>query len=144
MEVYASLIKAKDVIRIKVPYPDLDSKLAKVSHMYICKENQCDTYACIKCQTYRPNIVAQKTVTHYYIEEADIKRNPFTHKTLIDCDKLFYIRQITLCDELKTQRRPDICDELFTEINNELNKEGFHDILLDSNKLVQLNQYIIK
>ena len=31
-----SLIKERDVIRVKVPFPSIDSDLAVQAHMYIC------------------------------------------------------------------------------------------------------------
>ena len=33
------MIDKKDVIRLKIPFPNIDSGLALKSHMYICKKN---------------------------------------------------------------------------------------------------------
>lgn len=135
------MIKQKDVIRLQIPYPSISSDLAVQAHMYVCKERTSEHCELVKCQTLKPSII--KCLKHYCIEKADINRNPFVHTTLIDCDKVFQLIEITLNASLKTTRRPDVCDELFGKITQELSEDGFENIKLDKDNVLSLN-YALK
>lgn len=136
------MIREKDVVRMKVPFPSISSELAKVSHMYVCKSSGFGTYEYIKCQTYNPLIEVRHKLKHYYVENVDIARNPFSHKTLIDCDKLFYLTGVLMDDGMKTTVRSNVCDELFQNILTELNADGYRRIVLDSVACTELNDLV--
>ena len=136
------MINAKDVIRMKIPYPSINSRLAVAAHMYICKENKNHRYEYIKCQTLKPSMLLGNQMRHYCDENADISRNPFQRATRIDCDKLFITENVEYADGLKTTSRPDICDELYNDILDELHKDGYSNINIDENTLKNLNPLI--
>lgn len=46
-----ALIDRSDVVRIKMPFPDITSNLAVNSHMYICHYVSGNTVSFVKCQT---------------------------------------------------------------------------------------------
>lgn len=84
------MINQRDVIRMRIPYPDINSDLAVMSHMYICKKADGSLYEYVKCQTLKPAMLSGRLLKHFVDENADISRNPFKRATRIDCDKIFY------------------------------------------------------
>ena len=78
------LIEKKEVVQLKIPYPDIHSGLAKKLHMYICVKKVHSTKRLVKCQSMKlSNIIGGTGMTNYIITPADINHNPFTHTTLI-------------------------------------------------------------
>lgn len=136
------MIDRRDVIRMKIPYPGISSKLAMYTHMYICKETDYKAYEYIKCQSLKPYMLVNNTMRHYWDEAPDIERNPFRHTTRIDCDKTFGTETVSYDDELKTTSRPDICKELFDKVLVELEKDGYPRIALDEDELRRINHLI--
>lgn len=136
------MIKEKNVIRMKIPYPSIDSGLAVSSHMYICRTVKDSYYEYVKCQTLKPYMLYGKTMQHFHDEDADISRNPFLHKTRIDCDKIFSSKKVEYDDEMKTQRRPDVCDDVCVKIEKELIADGFDNKEMDEEKLKELNPLV--
>ena len=136
------MINTKDVIRMKVPYPNVSSELAATTHMYICKENTNFHYEFIKCQTLKPYMLINNPMQHYCDENVDITRNPFQRATRIDCDKIFVTATVKYDDMLKTTTRPDVSEELFTDVLLELNTDGYMTISLNENELKNLNPLI--
>ena len=137
------MIKERHVIRMKIPFPSLSSKLACSSHMYICVERAEPQYKFVKCQTLKPYMLIKPPTENYCDEPADITRNPFMHKTRIDCDKRFKTSEVEYDDRLLTPNRPDICEELFSVINEKLLQSG-NDISLNEEELVTINPLITK
>ena len=81
-----ALIDRSDVVRIKMPFPDITSNLAVNSHMYICHHVSGNTVSFVKCQTLKPYMLISSPIKHYWDEAPDIARNPFQRTTRIDCD----------------------------------------------------------
>ena len=133
------MIRKKDVIRMKVPYPSIINGMALHSHMYICYEQNESKYKYIKCQTLKPYMLTNNPITHYHDEEPDINRNPFVCITRIDCDKLFSTENAVYNDKLKTTIRPDICEDLFLKIEKELLSDGFLNIDVNETELKSIN-----
>lgn len=138
-----SLIREKDVIRMKVPFPNLSADLALQAHMYICGQDTFPDYGFIKCQTLKPKMLGSSILTHYIDEPSDISRNPFKHTSRIDCDKFFVTASVHYDDKLKTDNRPDVCADLYNLVKSELEADGYHTIALNEDELVLLN-YLIK
>lgn len=137
------MINVKDVIRMKVPFPTINSNLAVQAHMYICGKSSAHGYGFIKCQTLKPNMIGSSKFTHYVDEEPDASRNPFTHTSRIDCDKFFITESVCYDDNLKTTLRPDVCQELYDDVQRELIADGYNEISMNENELISLN-YLIK
>ena len=137
-----SLIKEKDVIRMKVPFPNFNSTLALQAHMYICGQDAAPNYGFIKCQTLKPYMLGSSKFTHYVDEPADLSRNPFKHTSRIDCDKFFVSASVQYDDNLKTSPRPDVCQDLYNSVKSKLLADGYRIITLNENALVQLNALI--
>ena len=136
------LINTKDVIRMKIPYPSINSGLAAKAHMYICKTSDSLRHEFIKCQTLKPSMLGSDLIKHYCDEQPDISRNPFNHTTRIDCDKLFVTNNVRYDIRLRTTARPDVCQELFSEVLSELAKDGYKENSIDENQLQRLNPLI--
>lgn len=124
---YLKLISRDDVVRIRMPFPNVHSGLAVKAHMYITRDNK---YDLIKAQTFKASVVAR--VDNYLIERPNIDRNPFIRPTLIDLDKIFCLRGIELLDSLKTSIRPNVCLELSQLIDSNLSEHDSLNIPIDN------------
>ena len=131
------------MIRMKIPFPSVSSRLACSAHMYICVEREEPQYKFVKCQTLKPYMLVNNPTDNYCDEPADITRNPFERETRIDCDKRFKTAGVEYDDRLLTPNRPDICEELFLVVNEKLLQSG-KDISLNEEELVSINPLITK
>ena len=120
----------------------MSSGLANSAHMYICKECDNYRYEYVKCQTLKPYMLSNTVMKHYCDEQADINRNPFTHPTRIDCDKVFTTSLVKYDDLLKTTRKTFVCDELFQKVLCELSADGFTRERVDETELTLLNELV--
>ncbi|MGV2393289.1 UNVERIFIED_CONTAM: hypothetical protein O8I53_10150 [Campylobacter lari] len=136
------MIREKDVITIKIPYPNSSSDLAVYPHMYICNSVNDKQYKYIKCQTAKPAMLFNKKLAHFIYEEPNIARNPFKRLTAIDCGKLFITNNVEYGDNLKTTNRSNISDDLFNDINQKLAMTKYDEIEIDENILKKLNNKI--
>ena len=135
------MINSKDVIRMKIPYPSINSNMAVSAHMYICRNRSELNYEYIKCQTLKPSMLINSPMTNYHDESPDITRNPFTKKTRIDCDKLFLTSNVSYDISLKTTTRPDVSDDLFNAVNQKL-LNGYSKVNINEGELKLLNPLI--
>ncbi len=136
------MIKEKDVVRMRIPYPSIAGGLAQMAHMYICNTADCPVHEFIKCQTLKPYMIVKGTMKHYLDEEPDISRNPFQRTTRIDCDKLFTTETVDYDNKLRTPSRPDICQELYDSVTEELLNDGYNQVHINEDELLQLNLLI--
>lgn len=133
------MIREKDVVRLRVPFPDISSDLAVQSHMYICYDNTSGKKQLVKCQTFKlSNILGKNAVSHYVREVPDAFRNPFNRPTLIDCDKLFSV-EVTIPVALLTTSRRDVCGPLFASVCDELLADGYSLHEIDVRELKSIN-----
>lgn len=108
------MIDTKDVITMKIPFPDIAANLAVFSHMYVCMQNGTEKKF-VKCQTLKPyHLSSKKEPYRYIIEDTDPNRNPFRAKTILDCDKMFLIENVQIPQSLRAAR--DICQELYDDL----------------------------
>lgn len=138
------MINAKDVVRMKIPYPDISANLAVSSHMYICKSVSGNVYEYVRCQTLKPKMLVGTLLKHYVDEEADILRNPFQRTTRIDCDKVFTTKSVQYDSRLKTTVRPDICQELYDQVMEEVVADRYVVIEMNEEELTSINPMITK
>jgi len=136
------LINPKDVVRIKVPYPDISSELAVTTHMYICHCTSGNTVKFVKCQTLKPYMLLNSPIKHYWDESPDISRNPFKNETRIDCDKEFVTYGVTYDDRLKTTTRPDVCEDIMSHVLSELFSDGYDTNDINESELCLLNRLV--
>jgi len=137
------MIEKKDVITMRIPFPKVDSKLARVAHMYICLENKYPKKF-LKCQTETPRRVRPNSPPYRYIKAMpDIHHNPFINPTLVDCDKSFVMDyDISINKKSLTLRRRDISEELFCKLEKKIRHDDFEEIVLDANIVALLNDDI--
>ncbi|WP_311078317.1 hypothetical protein [Paenibacillus polymyxa] len=138
------MINKKDVVRMLVPFPNIDSQLALDTHMYICLEegNQKEF---IKCQKFKPtHLISSKPPFNTIVENPDITKNPFNLKTTIDCDKSFIVSNVQVDTRLLTTHRRDVCHELFEDIKAKTDHPQFYTEPIDSDNLCRINRLISK
>ena len=126
---------------MRVPFPSISSELAVKSHMYICQYANGRQHSFVKCQTLKPYmLLATSPMKHYCDEQPNLSRNPFKNTTRIYCDKLFSSRAVKYDLSLLTSNRSDVCDDLFNKIIIELTADGYQNIQMNEQELVQLNR----
>lgn len=133
------MIEEKDVVTMRIPYPSIDSNLAVSTHMYICTKND-DEKKFVKCQTLKPyHLKEGSEPLRKIIEDANIQRNPFKRKTLIDCDKNFAVNGVSIPSDLLATSRRDVCKDLFAQIKRSLSHDGVDTHQLEKDLLLKLN-----
>jgi len=137
------MIEKKDVITMRIPFPKVDSKLARVAHMYICLENKYPKKF-LKCQSAYDYLKDIKVPPYKFIEVApDVRHNPFCKPTLIDCDKSFSMDQDVIFNRNSLhRRRRDVSDELFAKLKEKILHGDFREIVLPAKIVAQLNDRI--
>ena len=96
-----ALNSPKDVVLLKIPYPNEESALNKIPHMYICFDIDGETAKFLKCQSYKPyHDLKNSPPINRVIEDANPTRNPFKRKTLIDLDKVFVTDKVRCLDTM--------------------------------------------
>ncbi len=136
------MISRSDVIRVKMPFPNITSDLAVHSHMYICHRVNGNTFGFVKCQTLKPYMLISSPIKHYWDEVPDITRNPFQKTTRIDCDKEFVTYHVRYDDRLKTITRPNVCEDVMVHIDAELICDGYISNKIAEDNLLSLNHLI--
>ncbi|WP_436358450.1 hypothetical protein ACR34G_02835 [Mycoplasma sp. 480] len=136
------MIKVKDVIKLRIPFPSKISYLARKTHMYICIKKEGMNYEFVKCQTSKAEIINLKIIKNYYEEQVDKNINPFVVETLIDLDKIFITSTVKYDDRMKTEIRSNISDDLLNDLKNKLKKYEPTRILLNEQELKLLNKWI--
>lgn len=138
------MTKIKDVVTMKVPFPNIKSNLASKSHMYICIKDGNDKQF-LSCQTKKPSNVLEDNPPYVYIEESsDINRNPFKWPTLIGCDYAFGIKNVRINSSLLAKRRRDICRDLYDDIKGTIKHSSFYIEKIDEDRLLKVNSLITK
>lgn len=133
------MIREKEVIRIRVPFPTVSSQLALQAHMYICKRSETPEYEYVKCQRLKPYMIYNSNMLHYVDEVPDTNRNPFVSPSRIDCDKVFATHTVEYHEDLRTTIRTDVCEDLYRDILAEVNLDGYATVTLDEEELKRLN-----
>lgn len=139
------MINAGDVIRLKIPFPDINATLAKQAHMYICCFKEADskhTRKFVKCQTLKPYMLQNDDIKHFIDEMPDVSRNPFLYTTRIDCDKHFRTEYLLFDIALRTTIRADICAELMAEIIDTMQIFIPKEYTLNKAELLQINPLV--
>lgn len=72
-------------------------------------------------------MLSRSVLRHYVDEDADLMRNPFEHKTRIDCDKLFVSDSVDYADALKTKNRPNVAADLMETIERIISRRLHSD-----------------
>ena len=145
--VFFSLIEMMDVVTMRVPFPNIDSGLAAISHMYICMEKGPNNKQFVKCQTFKPDHLKPTTEPRKFVKEpGDPTRNPFKAPlNTIDCDKIFHINNVTISSKLLTKPISNICQPLYQTISTCLNNNTVHstnNVTVDVALLKHINRLI--
>lgn len=136
------MISERNVIRMRIPFPTINDKLAAQSHMYICNKSLGRNHEFVKCQTLKPYMLQNNTMVHYWDEKPDITRNPFTKPTRIDCDKIFFTLQVIYERQLLTTLRDDVIDDVMMNVRRELSLGETQVHGLNEKELVLINKLI--
>ena len=137
------MIKKKDVIQMLVPFPNIESPLAKIPHMYICLESK-QPKKFLKCQSFKTHFRNPSRPPYQFVEVLpDIKHNPFDRLTLVDCDKSFTTDHgVSISEKQLTTRRRNVSEELLCKLEEKIKHSDFKEIVLDAKTVAQLNDEI--
>ncbi|MEM5009235.1 hypothetical protein WKH57_00810 [Niallia taxi] len=136
------MINIKDVVTMKLPFPNLSAELANRSHMYICLEEGASKVM-LKCQREKPtNIDVGVPPFRRITETPNLLRNPFVFTTLIDCDKSFLIKDVIIDESLLAKNRRDISDEVHQLILEEFKNNPCHQEIINKEDICSVNRKI--
>jgi hypothetical protein len=83
------LNNVKEVVKLLIDYPDSDSALAKIPHLYVCILSNSETRL-LKCQSIKPyHLKPGSLPKKRFVVEVNPQKSPFRLKTLVDLDKVF-------------------------------------------------------
>ena len=133
------MINKRDVLTLKIPFPNISSTLAVKAHMYICQRHVGNQHSFVKCQTKKPYMIGANPIKNYLQEFPNIHRSPFQHITIIDCDKLFSSLYVQYDDSLKTTSRPDVCVDIMNKVDALLALQEHIVISINESDLVSIN-----
>ncbi|MBU5272851.1 hypothetical protein ACN9UU_08365 [Staphylococcus caprae] len=135
------MINIRDVVKIKMPFPNISSALACRAHMYICCDNS-DFDKVIKVQTFKPFLLTR--IENYLDSDYYIGEHPFKDKSLIDLDKCFNIEKGKLTKKLKVANNNGQISERFHSdiMSNTTNLFFCNDIHINTEELVSVDDYI--
>lgn len=142
---FSKLIDTREVVNLLVPFPEIDSVLAQRRHMYICISKDGSTKKISKCQSFKPYMLLPNytDVKCSIIENSNYERNPFSRKTMIDCDKVFKTINYSISRDKLTTIRPDVCKDLHSKIVENVAKQESQLVPLLTPELIALNERIV-
>ncbi|RIL50873.1 hypothetical protein BUY93_06350 [Mammaliicoccus fleurettii] len=136
------MINARDVITLKIPFPTINDTLALQAHMYVCYENS-DTKKLIKVQTYKPLLLDK---VNCYIDSDDfLNEHPFKRRSLIDLDKFFICKDVTIPLTLKVKNKNGtVSKNIYNQIDNMTKGLSLcKSFQINSKELKKLNHKVI-
>ncbi|MEQ7139940.1 hypothetical protein [Enterococcus casseliflavus] len=138
------MTKIKDVIRVKMPFPNIAANLATRPHMYLCIQDG-KSKKLLSCQTKKPLLLHKNKPPFRYVDcKKDITKNPFSKDTLIACDYCFYLENIHVDKALLTTKRRDVCDQTFSEVQIKIAHHSFSQKTIDGQTLISINPLLSK
>ncbi|MCC8439852.1 hypothetical protein CRI85_05830 [Leuconostoc pseudomesenteroides] len=85
------MIEKDNIFKIRVPYPNIESKLVQKRHRYIVRDSVPHV---LTCQSYKPFLLT--LINNYVIIDPDPLVAPqFNNKTIVDLDKMFEFNLIS-------------------------------------------------
>lgn len=114
---------------MKVPFPDIDSGLAKKVHMYICVDEECNDIYTVKCQTFKMDLLKNPEIKNYKVVNPSPVDNPFKRPTLLEYNKIFRFRDGVNYDDW-FKMKIGISKDLYSNIYGELCKVSQNEIKL--------------
>lgn len=133
------LISKGEVVRLKMPYPDVSSQLAIDAHMYICYKDG-NKKEFVKCQSFKPYHLSPNSLPkHRIVENPDAARNIFKKKSIIDCDKIFVLENIEINRRLIAG---SVCKDIIDNIDKELNSHTYSAEIINSSDVVKINPLV--
>lgn len=129
------MISEKDVIKIRIPYPNITDNLAKHAHMYAVETDRLSLFS---IQTAKPFLVEQSILENYITLDCG-DGSPVRHKSYLAMDIRFILENVLVPDELKTP--VGLSDSIFERLKD---KARFvkSDMLLDNQEVVQINEKV--
>lgn len=128
------MINQRDVVTIRIPFPDIASTLAVRSHMHICFQPGIEKQL-LKIQTYKHKHDINMPCKNYIILQSNSYEHPCRNKSIIDLDKLFLVNNIRIPRDLLAER--PISENIYNEIKNKLENPLLEN--LDNNLFIQIN-----
>jgi len=105
-----------------MPYPSIDSELAMISHMFICKKSG-NAKELLKIQTIKnKHKLDGFPITNYYKLNANDIKNPCKKDSFVDLEKDFILNNVVIPINLTTT--PSLHDIHFNKI---LGKIGIYE-----------------
>ncbi|MCV3754209.1 hypothetical protein [Ureaplasma zalophigenitalium] len=135
------MINKRDVITLFIPFPCINSQLAKKSHMYICLYKKINKKEMLKVQTAKPLLI--NTLANYCLVYPDLQHNPFKKVSLVDLDKVFSIHYVKIPRILCTTIRSNISVSLYEHLKSKLTLHPYKQYVLDPLVIILCNHALM-
>lgn len=127
------MIKEKDVIKVYMPLPGMDSELARTKHYYICNQNINFSKILFKCQTQKANMITKFGGKENFNKKFCIIRPssfvPFIRSTVVDKEQVLELLNTTIpLDCLSPEKPHTIPDSVYHTLVSEIKMENFFKI----------------
>ena len=139
------MISKKDVIKVLMPLPDVNSDLALIRHYYICHSNVQNNKILFKCQTHKATMIAKcggnkKFRESYFLIRAGDKV-PFVRNTVVDKKKIFKLNNTMIPKLYLSPEKPsDIPEQIYENIVKEIITDSKPAIrTINKEKFIKLN-----
>lgn len=127
------MIDTKDVIFLKVPYPNQHGGLAKIPHRYVVETPRLTLF---NIQTAKPELVRRKIISHWV--EVDPTVGPVQHRSYIGLDVRFILEDAIVDDGAKTATPRPLDKGVFNQVIGKT-KNLENNAFLDIDELVSMN-----
>lgn len=136
------MIKEKDVIKVYMPLPEMNSDLARTRHYYICNQNINSSKILFKCQTQKANMITRFGGRKNFNKKFCIIRPssfvPFIKATVVDKEQVLELLNTKIpLDYLSPQKPHTIPDSVYNTLVGEIKMENFFKI--NKADFIQLN-----
>lgn len=136
------MIKEQDVIKVYMPYPDIESDLAAYQHYYICNKNINSNKIFFKCQTNKYNMITKyggwKNFNKKFYTIRTSSFVPFIRDTVVDKEQVLKLSNtIVPLSYLSPEKPSTIPNSIYNLLVSEISTD--HPFEIDKDDFIELN-----
>lgn len=137
------MISERDVIKVYLPFPNVDAQLAKQKHYYICNLNNLRKKHLFKCQRFKPSMLSRgiKDFGDSYYRVNASPAQPFKQDTVIDKKKVFQLLDTIIPLEFLNPETPKKLPEVtYNSLTTAIQSSSPQIVSIDKKIFIELNQ----
>ncbi|MBD3949638.1 hypothetical protein I4Q36_07135 [Tuanshanicoccus lijuaniae] len=131
------MISEMDVVKLKMPYPNISSGLAVKAHMYICKRPG-ENKETLKIQSVKnKHRINGYPCSNYYVLSGSSVDNPCARDSFVDLDKQFIINNIMIPRTLLA--RSALSKSCYYDIIQNIHRSTLQTIMISASDFLRVN-----